>query len=163
MAVSRRNERRLGGTRAAARSYPLMVAAHVGLCTLPLVEVAARRPRPRAPAVWLGLLGAATALRWWSIRSLGPSWNVRAAVSADLRPVTAGPYRFVRHPNYLAVALEFLALPLAGGATWSAVGLSLLDALVLADRIGAEERLLAAVPGYEEAFRRRARLIPGIF
>lgn len=163
LALSRRNERGMRGSRAAARSYPLMVAAHVGLCTLPLVEVAVRRRRPRGPALWLGLLGAATALRWWSIRSLGRSWNVRAVVPSELRPVTGGPYRYIRHPNYLAVAIEFAALPLAGGATWSALGLSLLDALVLADRVRAEERLLAAVPGYEEAFRGRARFIPGVF
>jgi methyltransferase len=163
MALSRRHERRVRGSRAAPGTYPLMVAAHVGLCTLPLLEVAVRRRRARAPALWVGVLAAATALRWWSIRSLGASWNVRAVVPADLRPVTGGPYRFVRHPNYLAVALEFAALPLAGGATWSALGLSLLDAVVLADRIRAEERLLAAVPGYEEAFRGRARLVPGVF
>jgi methyltransferase len=162
LALSRRNERGVRGSRAAARTYPLMVAAHVGLCTLPLVEVAVRRRRARAPALWLGVLGAATALRWWSIASLGASWNVRAVVPADLRPVTSGPYRFLRHPNYLAVALEFAALPLAGGATWSAIGLSLLDALVLADRIREEERLLAQVPGYEEAFRGRARVVPGL-
>jgi methyltransferase len=150
------------GARAAARTYPLMVAAHVGLCTLPLVEVVARRRRPRAPVLWVGVLAAATALRWWSIASLGTSWNVRGVVPADLRPVTRGPYRFIRHPNYLAVALEFAALPLAGGATWSALGLSLLDGLVLADRIRQEERLLEAVPGYEAAFRGRARLIPGL-
>src|SRR5205807_4971259 len=125
-----------------------MIAAHIALFTLPLVEVTRLRRRPRAPLAWVGLLGAAAALRWWSIRSLGQSWNVRALVPRDLRPVTGGPYRFVRHPNYLAVALEFLALPLAGGATWCAVGLSLLNAAVLGDRIRAEERLLAAVPGY---------------
>jgi methyltransferase len=163
LALSRRNERGVRGSRAAARTYPLMVATHACLCTLPLLEVALRRRRPRAPALWLGLLGAATALRWWSIRTLGASWNVRAVVPADLRPVASGPYRFVRHPNYLAVALEFVALPMAGGATWSAVGLSLLDALVLADRIREEERLLAAVPGYEEAFSGRARLVPRVF
>lgn len=163
LALSRRNERGVRGSRAAARTYPLMVAAHAGLCTLPLVEVALRRRRPRAPALWLGLLGAATALRWWSIGTLGASWNVRAVVPSDLRPVARGPYRFVRHPNYLAVALEFVALPLAGGATWSAVGLSVLDALVLADRIREEERLLGEVPGYEEAFAGRARLVPGVF
>jgi methyltransferase len=162
LALSRRNERGVRGARAAARTYPLMVAAHAGLCTLPLVEVALRRRRPRAPVLWLGVLATATALRWWSIATLGGSWNVRAVVPDDLRPVARGPYRFVRHPNYLAVALEFAALPLAGGATWSAIGLSLLDGLVLADRIREEERLLAAVPGYEEAFRGRARLLPGI-
>lgn len=165
LALSRHNERGVRGSRAAARSYPLMVAAHVALCTLPLVEVSVRGRRPRAgrpTGVWLGVLGAATALRWWSIRSLGRSWNVRAVVPADLRPVTRGPYRFVRHPNYLAVALEFAALPLAGGATWCAIGLSLVNAAVLADRIRAEERLLAAVPGYEEAFQGRRRLLPGV-
>jgi methyltransferase len=140
-----------------------MVAAHVGLCTLPLVEVAGWRRRARAPLLWVGLLAAATGLRWWSIATLGPSWNVRAMVPDDLRPVTGGPYRFVRHPNYLAVALEFLALPMAGGATWSAVGLSLLNGAVLWDRIRAEERLLTAVPGYDEAMRGRARLIPGLY
>lgn len=160
--LSRRNSRALRGRQAAAGSYPLMVAAHVGLCVLPLVEVAALRRRPWLPLAWAGLLGAATALRWWSIRTLGASWNVRAVVPEDLRPVTSGPYRFVRHPNYLAVAVEFLALPLAGGALWSAVGLSLLNAGVLWDRIRSEERLLAQVPGYEEAFDGRARFIPGL-
>lgn len=163
LALSRRNERGVRGARAAARTYPLMVAAHVGLCTLPLVEVSVRRRRARVPALWLGVLGAATALRWWSIGTLGASWNVRAVVPAGLRPVADGPYRFLRHPNYLAVALEFAALPLAGGATWSAAALSVLNAVVLADRIRDEERLLAAVPGYEEAFRGRARLLPWLF
>ncbi len=140
-----------------------MVAVHVGLFTLPLLEVAALRRRPRAPLLWAGVLGAATALRWWSIVSLGRSWNVRAAVPADLRPVIVGPYRFVRHPNYLAVILEFLALPMAGGAVLSALGLSALNAVVLVDRIRAEERLLGEVPGYDAAFRGRARFIPGLF
>src|SRR5262249_30709939 len=67
LAVSRRNERGVNGRRAAARTYPLMVAAHVGLCTLPLLEVAVRRRRPWAPALWIGVLGAAAALRLWSI------------------------------------------------------------------------------------------------
>ena len=83
-------------------------------------------------------------------------------VPDDLRPVSSGPYRFVRHPNYLAVSLEFLALPLAGGAVWSALVLSMVNAGLLFDRIRSEERLLARVPGYEEAFKGRARLIPGL-
>lgn len=139
-----------------------MVAAHVGLCTLPLVEVSVLHRRSRAPLIWVAMLGAATALRWWSIRSLGIEWNVRAEVPDDLHPVTGGPYRFVRHPNYVAVALEFVALPMAGGAAWSALGLSLVNAAVLWDRIRAEERLLAEVPSYARAFNGRARFIPGV-
>jgi methyltransferase len=140
-----------------------MVAVHTALLTLPLVEVAALRRRPRAPLVWVGVLGAATLLRRWSIRTLGASWNAGAVVPSDLRPVAGGPYRLVRHPNYVAVALEFLALPLAGGAWLSALGLSALNALVLFDRIREEERLLAAIPGYDEALGGKARFIPGIF
>lgn len=164
LALSRSLERRLEeGTPAAPDSYPLMVATHTALLTLPLVEVVALRRRPRAAVLWVGVLAGAGLLRRWSIQSLGASWNVRGVVSPELRPVAEGPYRFVRHPNYLAVALEFVAYPLAGGAWLSALGLSALNALVLHDRIREEERLLAEVPGYEEALAGKARFIPGIF
>jgi methyltransferase len=163
MAASRRRERRVEGRRAASGSYPLMVGAHVALFTVPLLEAAGLRRRSCAPVLWISLLAAATVLRLWSIRSLGRSWNVRAVIPSDLRPVQAGPYRWIRHPNYLAVVVEFLALPLAGGAWLSALGLSALNAVVLFDRIQDEERLLREVPGYEEVFGRKARFIPGIF
>ncbi len=81
----------------------------------------------------------------------------------DLRPVVAGPYRFVRHPNYTAVVAEFAALPMAGGAWLSAACLSALNAAVLYPRIKAEEALLAASPAYRTAFAGRARFIPGLF
>jgi methyltransferase len=161
--LSKRLERAHPGRRAAAGTFPLMVAAHVALFVLPPLEAQLAQRRPRWPAVWLGVLAAATGLRWWSIRSLGPQWNVRATVPLDLRPVATGPYRWVRHPNYLAVMLEFLALPMAGGAWISALGLSILDGAVLLDRIRAEEALLFEVPGYAEEFSGKARFIPGIF
>jgi len=160
--LSRRREAS-GGRQAAARSYPAMVALHAALFVAPLAERALTRRRARAPLPWVGVLAGATALRWWCIETLGEAWNVRAVVPPGLRPVTAGPYRLVRHPNYAAVALEFLALPMAGGAWVSALTLSALNGLVLWHRIREEERLLAAVPGYEDAFRGRARFIPGVF
>jgi methyltransferase len=164
LALSRSRERQLvQGTQAAAKSYPLMVAAHSALVTLPLIEIAALRRRPRAPLAWVAVLAAATLLRRWSIRTLGASWNARAVVPPNLRPVVDGPYRLIRHPNYVAVILEFLALPLAGGAWLSALGLSALNGLVLFDRIREEERLLAAIPGYEQALGGKARFIPGVF
>jgi methyltransferase len=160
--LSRRRERR-GGRQAAERTYPVMVVLHVALFAAPLCERALARRRSRAPALWVGVLAGATALRWWCIGTLGEAWNVRALVPPDLEPVTSGPYRYVRHPNYVAVALEFLALPLAGGAWVSALALSALNGLVLWDRVREEERLLASVPGYEEAFRERARFVPRLF
>lgn len=162
LAMSRSHEARRPAPRAAPGSYPVMVAAHAGLLTLPLLEVAghpARRPRLR----WLGVLALATTLRIWSIASLGPDWNVRGAVPPNLRPVVRGPYAYIRHPNYLAVILEFAAIPLIGGARRSAVVLSALNAAVLFDRIRAEERLLDASPAYRRAFAGRARFIPGLF
>jgi methyltransferase len=162
LALSRRHEASTEGVRAASGTYPLMVAAHLALLTLPLLEVSNRPPRgPRWG--WVAVLGAATALRIWSIRSLGAAWNVRGAVPAGLAPVVSGPYAFIRHPNYLAVALEFLALPLIAGARLSAAFLSAVNAAVLFDRIRAEERLLEASPAYRRAFAGRARFIPGLF
>ena|ERR1700694_1896058 len=165
LSISRRNSAGSGGSPSAPRTYPLIVAAHLGLFLLPPLEVrlATRRPSGRAALPWLGVLAAATGLRWWSIQSLGGSWNVRAQVPDDLEPVTSGPYRFVRHPNYLALMLEFVALPMAGGAWLSAVGLSALNGAALAIRIRAEEAQLERSAAYREAFRGRARLIPGVF
>ena len=162
VAISRSNEAATRGVRAAPRSYPLMVAAHVGLLTLPLVEVSRLPSRPPRWG-WAVVLAAATALRIWSIRSLGRAWNVRATVPVDLAPVETGPYAYIRHPNYLAVILEFLAVPLIAGARFSALVLSAVNAAVLFDRIRAEERLLESSPAYRRAFRKRPRFIPGVF
>ena len=162
LAVSREHERGIAGSAAAPSTYPMMVAAHVGLLTLPLLEVAGR-PRIRPRWGWVAVLAGATALRVWSIRSLGGSWNVRAVVPRDLRPVESGPYRFIRHPNYLAVALEFAAIPMIAGARVSAGVLSALNAVVLYDRIRGEEKLLDESPAYRAAFARRARFIPRVF
>ena len=137
-----------------------MVAAHValfGLCVWP------RRGRRVPRVVEIGALtglAAATGLRLWVIRTLGTSWNVTAHVSPAMHIETGGPYRWVRHPNYVAVTLEFACLPLAVGAAPEAVVLSLANALVLAPRIRAEERLLDALPGYRAAFAGVPRFIP---
>lgn len=162
LVISAANERATPGVRAAAGTYPLMVAAHVGLLTLPLLEVR-RDPRRRPRWRWAVVLAGATGLRIWSIRSLGPAWNVRGSVPARLQPVERGPYAYIRHPNYLAVILEFAAVPMVAGALRSAVLLSALNAVVLVDRIRAEERLLERSAAYRHAFAKRARLIPGLF
>jgi len=167
LAYSLRNEARLrqltpDAPRAAAATFRWMAAANVALFTLPAIEVAIRRPRvPRIVAAmgWVGALTAA-AVRVSVIRTLGEQWTVRAVVPSSLRVVDRGPYRYVRHPNYAAVALEFASLPLLGGAYLCAAGLSLANALLLADRIADEERLLAAVPGYAERMAGKPRFLP---
>jgi methyltransferase len=145
---------------AAASTYPVMVAAHVALFAVCAWPRRGRQvPRPIEAAALAGL-AAATALRLWAIRTLGTSWNVTAHVPKDGQVVTGGPYRYVRHPNYVAVALEFLCLPVAVGAVPEAAILSAANTAVLVPRIRAEERLLDAIPGYREAFRGVPRFIP---
>jgi methyltransferase len=160
VAWSSRNLRRSGaGGRAAPRSFPLMVAANVALFTLCVVP-RRRRPPPAVEAAALAGLAAAVGLRLWVIASLGPAWNVKGLVPEEMTVVTRGPYRWVRHPNYLAVIVEFACLPVAVGAYGEAVLLSAANAAVLVPRIRAEETLLDRVPGYREAFAGVPRFLP---
>jgi methyltransferase len=162
--VSRRNEQRSGPTLGTAgrRSYGLIVALHIALFCLPLLERRRRRRslQPAFVASALGVLVLATALRLWVIRTLGRGWNVRGRVPSGLEIVDSGPFRFVRHPNYAAVALEMAALPLAGGAPLSAALLSVGNAVVLVPRVRGEEALLARVPGYAERMGGKPRFLP---
>jgi methyltransferase len=163
LAISRRNSRTAGGPPSASGTYPVIVAAHVGLLVLPPIEIAFARRKIQRRTLWLALVFAATGLRWWSISTLGAAWNVRAQVPEGFAPVTHGPYRYIRHPNYLALIVEFVALPMAGGAWMSAVALSLVNGLALWGRIRAEEAQLNRSAAYCTGFQRKARLIPRIF
>jgi methyltransferase len=142
-----------------------MVAVHAGWFSGCLIEGGAF-PAHRPTSVRVGavvLWGGALLLRAWLMASLGRFWSVRLVARSGQPIVTAGPYRWVRHPNYLVVALEILAVPLVLGAVWTAVAASLANAWVLAIRIRSEEAYLLSVPGYQEAFGNRKRFLPGLF
>ena len=100
-------------------------------------------------------------LRYWAVHTLGERWNARVIVVPGL-PALAdlGPYRFVRHPNYVAVIAEFLVLPLLHGAWLTALVFSLANGLLLRTRIRVEERALAEHCGYEAALGQRPRFLP---
>ena len=160
--ISRRNERQLeltGRPGAAASTFPVMAALHVALFTLPLFEIHRARPRRLLGGAMLLL---AVILRWWCIRTLGRQWNVRAATPQSFSVIGGGPYRFVRHPNYLAVALEFLALPLFGGAWKTGAVLSAANSLVLWQRVVTEEAVLNRQPEYLRLMGHKPRFIPGL-
>lgn len=129
--------------------YPVMVALHTGLLVCCLLEPLLL-DRPFVPALgWpmLALALLAQALRWWCIATLGPYWNTRVIVVPGARLVGAGPYRFLRHPNYVAVVVEVAALPLVHSAWLTAAVFSVADALLLAVRLRCENTALArAVP-----------------
>lgn len=140
---SKRNERRMaaqGGRLCKQDRYAEMVGFHA-LWLLWLL-IAARRPVAPARRA-LGAVAVGQALRYWSIRTLGDRWSTRIMTVPDAALVRDGPYRIVRHPNYLAVAVEIAAAPLAVRApTLAAIG-SLANAAVLRRRIGTEEACLA--------------------
>jgi methyltransferase len=93
---------------------------------------------------------------------LGEQWNTR--IVASVRPIiTTGPYRYVRHPNYTIVIVEMFALPLVYCAYLTAAVCSLLNAVVLWQRIQAEEQALSAQPEYSRLMAGKPRFLPVLY
>jgi len=164
---SARNERRIhrrqpGAPQAGRSVFKWIALVNVGLFTVPALERALRRRPAPAPIAAMGWAAAvsAVALRLSVLLSLRGSWTVRAVVPTDLPVVDRGPYRFIRHPNYVALGLEFLGLPLIGGAYLSAMGLGVANAVLLSRRIRDEEALLMAIPAYRERMGEKPRFVP---
>lgn len=164
LVVSARNARRAfdrGAVEVGQGHYRVMKLLHTAFLLACAAEVAfLGRPFPGALG-WaaLGAVAGAQALRWWAVAALGVRWNTRVIVWPDLAPVTGGPYRFVRHPNYVAVVVEIAALPLVHGAWATAVVFSVLNVLLLVVRIRAEETALG--PRWAAAFAEAPRFVPG--
>lgn len=129
--------------------HPVMVALHTGLLACCLLEPVLA-DRPFLPALgWpmLALALLAQALRWWCITTLGPYWNTRVIVVPGARLVGTGPYRLLRHPNYVAVVVEVAALPLVHSAWLTATVFTAANAVLLTVRVRCENAALAqAVP-----------------
>jgi methyltransferase len=137
-----------GGRETGRGHYPVMVVLHTGFLVAMLVEAWLRRPTVPAALAWsmLALVLGAQALRWWCIATLGHRWNTRVIVVPGLAPVTGGPYRLLRHPNYVAVVVEGVALPLVHAAWVTALVFTVANAALLAVRIRVEDAALATLP-----------------
>lgn len=150
LVVSARHARqslRDGGEEYGLGHFPAMVALHTGLLAGCWIEPLAFH-RVFLPALgWpmIVLVVAANGLRWWCIRTLGPRWSARVIVMPGVPLVASGPYRWLRHPNYVAVIVEGAALPLAGSAWITATAFTVLNAWLLTVRIRCETRALATV------------------
>ncbi len=133
-----------GGREFGAGHYPAMVALHTALLVGAVAEVLAGH-RPFLP--WLGwpmlvVVVAAQSVRWWCIRSLGMHWNTRVLVIPGSTLVRTGAYRWLRHPNYVAVVAEGLALPLVHTAWLTAMIFTAGNAWLLTVRIRTENAAL---------------------
>ncbi len=136
-----------GGLEHAPRQYRLMVALHTSWFVAIWGEVIGRR-RPFRPALARPaalLFAGGQALRYAAIRTLGPRWTARVITLPGAPPVAHGIYRYLRHPNYLGVALEVAAVPLLHSAWWTALAYSVANLLLLRARIRVEEAALRAV------------------
>jgi methyltransferase len=172
LVVSRRNQKRmkasgfseketLGGVRC-------MVALHFSWYVAMLIEVPNFPSQIPAGVAWFAASAflLAQVLRFWALRTLGEFWNISVVTTDHDGPrfVSHGPYRFIRHPNYLVVIIELATLPLVGGAVWTSLIFSVLNALVLARRIPLEESHLFRVSGYRDVMGEKGRFIPrGLF
>lgn len=151
LVVSKRNLRwsaEHGGVEFGRSHYPYMVALHVFLLVGALVEVWVWQ-KPMVPVLaWtmLALVVASQALRWWCITTLGKRWNTLVVIIPGMPRVTSGPYRWLSHPNYVAVVIEGIALPMVGFAWVTAVIFTLLNIPLLATRLRVENVALGTLP-----------------
>lgn len=157
LVITRRNAARLrarGGIAVGDGHFPFMVVLHAGLLVAAPAEVLLL-DRPWVP--WLGwtalaVVAGTMALRYWAIATLGDRWTTRIFVVPGEGPVTGGPYRYLRHPNYLAVVFEVAALPLVHAAWITALVASVLNLWMLRVRITVEENALDEAAPYFAAF-----------
>lgn|SRR5690606_15477371 len=143
--LAKRNEawaRAHGAVEHGARHHPLFFVLHTGWSLAWPVEAWVRGPAlaPGWPLA-LGAFALAQGLRYWAIGTLGRRWNTRILVLPGAPRIREGPYRWIPHPNYVAVILELAAIPLVFGAWWTAAIVGALNlGVLLGIRIPAEAR-----------------------
>lgn len=143
-----------GGVEVGQDHYGWMVALHsLFLIACPAEVWLLDRPFVPGLALIMSVLLVLTmTLRYWAIATLGKRWTTRVICIPGLPVITGGPYRFVRHPNYLAVVIEVATLPLVHGAWLTAMVFTLGNLVVLRTRIAVEEAALIEYNDYGESF-----------
>jgi methyltransferase len=170
LVVSRRNQAKMASegfsekeTQAGVRS---MIAMHAMWYVAMIAEVVGCPSQlPSVLAIGAAFVFvAAQCLRFWALATLGSFWNISVVTTDQAAPrfVSNGPYHFIRHPNYLVVITEIATLPLVGGAVWTSLIFSVLNALVLYRRIPLEESHLFLIPGYRNVMSNKGRFLPRV-
>lgn len=167
LSVSRRRRAALiarGATVVPEPHFRSMVALHAAILLACPIE-AWLRARPPALIVSIAMLAVllcANLLRFWVIASLGEHWNAQIMASLPLGVITRGPFRWIRHPNYVAVFVELMALPLVYGAWITAFVGAAIHVWVLSQRIRSEETMLMSDAEYRARMGKKPRFIPGL-
>jgi len=168
LGISRRNQRQLEkqGVRKIPEShFRWMVLLHGGVIVCAGAEVLFLH-RPLIPALAIpmaALFLLSNLLRWWVIRTLAGHWNVEVMESSRVGVVSSGPYRWVRHPNYVAVVIEIFSLPMIHTAWITAIAGTLGDLEILRRRIRVEDGFLLSNPAYRLTMGGKPRFFPRLF
>jgi len=127
--------------------YPWMVALHSAFLVSCLAEVwlLGRTWRPMIAVFAVFFLGVALVLRWWTLATLGERWTTRVLVVPGEELVSSGPYRWLRHPNYLVVVMEIAAIPMVHCAWLTALVFTFANLVLLRERIRVEEGALSRI------------------
>jgi methyltransferase len=149
--VSKRNlawSKDHGGIEFSFGHYPFMVSLHSSLLIGSLVEIYISKPKLIPVLAWtmFGLVMASQILRWWCVTTLGKRWNTRIVIVPNLARVISGPYKYLNHPNYVAVVIEGFALPMVGFSWITATIFTTLNIPLMIVRIRAENQALATLP-----------------
>ncbi|WP_339254679.1 isoprenylcysteine carboxyl methyltransferase family protein [Sporosarcina sp. FSL W8-0480] len=154
--VARRNEKWMkdhGAFEAGATHYPFMVGMHILFFISLFLEVLfLNRQLSSIWPVLLAIFLATQLLRIWCLASLGKFWNTKIIVLPNAQVVRKGPYKWIRHPNYIIVATELLILPLLFNAFFTAALFTLLNCWMMTVRIPTEEKALKEATNYKEEF-----------
>jgi len=166
--VSKRHQQRMvaeGASKVREPHFRWIVIVHTAVLVGAAAEVIfLRRPFiPWLAAAMFALFLASNGIRLWVVRALGVRWSVQVMDARQLGVITTGPFRYVRHPNYAAVILEMISLPLIHTAWITALATSAAYSFALTKRIVAEERVLLANPEYRTAMGGKPRFLPGLF
>ncbi|KMJ59698.1 hypothetical protein AB685_02190 [Bacillus sp. LL01] len=165
LGIARRNEQWIlsqGAVEYGKEHYKYMVSLHVAFLASFLLEVVAldRTLSPFWPAILI-LFILTQSLRIWAIQSLGKYWNTKVLILPDASIVKTGPYKFLRHPNYIIVVMEIMLIPLMFNAFITAIVFTALNAWMLSVRIPLEERGLSEMTtNYASYMEGRNRFSP---
>lgn len=159
LVIAKRNERQLknrGAIEFGTEHYPWMVLLHFGFFTFLIMEVVGlKRDLSSIWYLWLTLFAIAQMGRVWVISSLGEYWNTKIVVLPNAEVIAKGPYKYIKHPNYVIVATEILVLSLLFNAFFTAIIFSLLNAWMMWVRIHVEEQALKEHTEYAYIFQKK--------
>lgn len=162
--IARKNEKwmkQLGAIEFGKKHYRYMVLIHfLFFIVFFLEKFFLNRGLSHLWALLLLVFFAAQVVRIWAISSLGEYWNTKIIVLPNALVVRKGPYRYIKHPNYFVVTIEFVVLPLMFEAYYTAGLFTILNVLILSIRIPVEEKALKQLTEYEGSFQNCNRFLP---